>query len=143
MDRGTGYMHNKSLVKDYIERAGKRLLALEVLYREKSWADVVRESQEIVELTLKALLRSCDIEVPRIHDVSGALSEESARLPTALKSSIGFLIKTSKALRRDRELAFYGSEDLTPSEFYSEDDAQEARDLAIKCHALIAPIITG
>ena len=42
-------MHNHSLTNDYIVRAGKRLLALEVLYREESWADVVRESQEIVE----------------------------------------------------------------------------------------------
>ncbi|MGH9341962.1 MAG: hypothetical protein ACRD1R_20830 [Acidobacteriota bacterium] len=27
---------------------------------------------------------------------------------------------------RDRELAFYGSEDLTPSEFYDQADAQKA-----------------
>ena len=66
-DRDTGFMHNHSLTNDYIVRAGKRLLALEVLYREESWADVVRESQEIVELTLKGMLRACHMEVPRIH----------------------------------------------------------------------------
>jgi len=31
-------------------------------------------------------------------------------------------------LRRDRELAFYGAEDLVPSEFYAQDDADRARD---------------
>ena len=66
-------MHNDALTHDYVIRAGKRLLAVEVLFRESSWADVVRECQEIVELSLKALLRSCRVEVPRIHDVSGAL----------------------------------------------------------------------
>ncbi len=34
---------------------------------------------------------------------------------------------TLKALQRDRELAFYGAEDLTPSGFYSREDAEEAR----------------
>ena len=33
-------------------------------------------------------------------------------------------------LRRDRELAFYGAEDLTPSEFYRKTDAVAARDAA-------------
>ena len=35
-------------------RAGKRLLALEVLFREASWLDVVRESQEIVQSSIPA-----------------------------------------------------------------------------------------
>lgn len=131
-------MHNKSLVQDYITRAGKRLLAVEVLYREQSWADVVRECQEIVELTLKALLRFCDIEVPRIHDVSGALAAEKDLLPKELHSSVDLLINASKTLRRDRELAFYGSEDLTPSEFYSKSDAEAALSLATNTHALVS-----
>ena len=131
-------MHNKRLVDDYIERAGKRILAVEVLYREKSWADVVRESQEIVELCLKALLRACNIEVPRVHDVSAALNEERNRVPKPITSSVDFLISASKTLRRDRELAFYGSEDLTPSEFYAESDATAAFELAKKTHGIVA-----
>jgi HEPN domain-containing protein len=44
-------------------------------------ADVVGESQEIVELALKGLLRSCGIDPPRIHDVSDVLgpSENACR----------------------------------------------------------------
>ena len=45
-------MRNLELARDYVRRAEIRLMALDVLYREKSWADVVRESQEIVELAL-------------------------------------------------------------------------------------------
>ena len=119
-------MHNEGLAKDYLKRAGSRLKALEVLRAEESWADVVREAQEIVEITLKALLRSCHVEVPRIHDVSPVLQENRHRLPTEIQDQLGELMKISKSLRRDRELAFDGSEDLTPSEFYTEDDAAVA-----------------
>lgn len=124
-------MQNVHLAKDYIIRAEKRLAALRALFGEEAWADVVRESQEVVELALKALLRSSNIEVPRVHDVSDILIKESAALPKALKSEIAKMAKISKTLRRDRELAFYGSEDLTPQNFYSESDATEAMEQAI------------
>ncbi len=50
-----------------------RLRAVDARFAEKLWADVVRESQEVVELALKGLIRYHHIEVPRVHDVSGAL----------------------------------------------------------------------
>ena len=68
-------MFNDALAVDYLNRSRHRLKALDVLFQEQSWADVVRESQEIVEIALKALLRACRIEVPRIHDVSPLLEE--------------------------------------------------------------------
>ncbi len=74
-------MFNDGLAYDYLKRAGSRLRALEVLIAERSWADVVREAQEIVEITLKALLRAHRIEVPRIHDVSAVLEQNSERFP--------------------------------------------------------------
>lgn len=123
-------MQNRDLAKDYLRRSLARLKALDVLYDEKSWADVVREAQEIIELMLKALLRSYGIEAPRVHDVSEVLIRESARIPEEVRQEIPRLAAISKDLRRDRELAFYGSEDLTPLSFYSEDDAQRARDSA-------------
>jgi len=121
-------VQNRSLADDYISRAGHRLAALEVLMQKQSWADVVRESQEIVELCLKSVLRKSGIEVPRIHDVSDVLKEESSKLPKELQPKVNQLAAISKKLRRDRELAFYGTEDLTPSEFYEEADAKEAFD---------------
>lgn len=123
-------MQNKSLAKDYIIRCTKRLKAVDVLYEEKSWPDVVRESQEIVELSLKGLLRYFNIEFPRVHDVSGILEQELNLFPEALKVEIPKLIKISRSLRRDRELSFYGSEDLTPMDFYKVDDAKLAMEQA-------------
>ncbi len=101
--------------------------AVDVLFEVGSWADVVRESQEIVELALKGLLRSVGVDPPRVHDVSDVLEAERDRLPVELADDLDVLTRASKELRRDRELAFYGAEDLTPSGFYSRDDADRAR----------------
>jgi HEPN domain-containing protein len=119
-------MQNKSLARDYLKRAEARLSAVKALQKEESWADVVRESQQVVELALKALLRHANVEVPRIHDVSGVLLEERRRLPAGIQGGLEELCEISKSLRRDRELSFYGSEDLTPSEFYRKKDGDRA-----------------
>ena len=50
-------MRNPALAKDYVSRATIRLDVVDLLYSSESWADVVRESQEAVELALKGLLR--------------------------------------------------------------------------------------
>ena len=123
-------MRNRTLAADHVRRAEARLKALNTLYEAESWADVVRESQETVELALKGLLRAVGIDPPRVHDVADVLEAERARLPAALAGDIDRLAAASRGLRRDRELAFYGAEDLTPSDFYKEPDAAEARDAA-------------
>lgn len=140
-DRGTGFIYNDALANDYVIRAGKRRLTVEVLFRESSWADVVRECQEVVELSLKALLRTCRVEVPRTYDVSGALEIHKDRLPEPARTSLAALVHASKSLRRDRELAFYGSEDLTPSEFYAQNDAETSIELAQETHSLVTASI--
>jgi HEPN domain-containing protein len=119
-------MRNLDLAHDYLKRARVRVGALAVLYDGQSWADVVRESQEVVELALKALLRSSGVDVPRVHDVAPILLAERARLPEALAPFVDELADASRQLRRDRELAFYGAEDLTPGEFYTRADADRA-----------------
>jgi len=123
-------MNNEQLYRDYLIRAEGRLKALETLFNEALWADVVRESQEVVELSLKGLLRYMRVEVPRIHDVSGVLEANEEKIPSAIKKSLGELVDISQDLRRDRELAFYGSEDITPHEFYKKKHAQAAKDKA-------------
>jgi HEPN domain-containing protein len=131
-------MQNPDLVRDYLTRSAARLKAIDILVAEASWADVVRQSQEVVELCLKALLRSVRIELPRVHDVSPVLTAERHRLPPAIQNDLDFLVRTSRSLRRDRELSFYGSEDLVPSEFYGEPDAVEALESARKVHATVS-----
>jgi len=136
-------MRNQDLAGDYVSRAAIRLKALDVLFDHGSWADVVREAQEAVELALKGLLRAHGVEPPRIHDVSDVLVAERARLPTALQSEIEALAAVSRDLRRDRELAFYGAEDLTPSGFYSRPDAEKAREGARRVVAVVRPHVGG
>lgn len=134
-------MRNVALAQDYIRRADIRLRTLDVLFDAESWADVVRESQEIVELALKALLRSVGIDPPRVHDVSGVLWSERDRMPEELAAEIDALADVSRQLRRDRELAFYGAEDLTPSGFYTREDAERARASARRTVGLVKPQI--
>ena len=136
-------MRNADLAGDYVHRAEIRLRALDVLFDAESWADVVRESQEIVELTLRALLRACGVDPPRIQDVSAVLLAERARLPEALSGELETLTAISRSLRRDRELAFYGAEDLTPSGFYSRADAEQARSGARRTVELVKPQVVA
>ena len=124
-------MRNRSLSTDYVRRAAVRLRAIDVIYEAGSWADVVRESQEVVELALKGLLRAAGIDPPRIHDVADVLKAERSRLPAALAVDINRLAAVSRTLRRDRELAFHGAEDLTPSDFYRKRDADGAEREAV------------
>jgi hypothetical protein len=90
----------------------------------------VRESQEVVELALKSLLRAAGVDPPRVHDVADVLLAEQARLPPAAVAELNALADASRSLRRDRELAFYGAEDLTPGDFYKRRDADQARQAA-------------
>jgi HEPN domain-containing protein len=132
-------MRSSSLARDYVQRAHVRLKTLDLLFDEESWADVVRESQEAVELALKGLLLSRGIDPPRVHDVSDVLLAERSRLPDAIQEEVERLAEASRQLRRDRELAFYGAEDLTPTGFYSRGDAETARDLARMTVELVLP----
>ena len=114
------------VASDYVRRATVRLQAVEVLHTAASWADVVRESQEAIELALKGLLGSYGIDPPRLHDVSEVLRAERGRLPQSVHGHVDRMAAISRDLRCDRELAFYGAEDLVPSEFYGEEDARRA-----------------
>lgn len=134
-------MRNRGLALDYVRRAEIRLRAVDVLFEAESWADVVREAQEVVELALKGLLRAHGIEAPRIHDVSEVLRESRDSLPLSIRGGVDRLAEVSRRLRRDRELAFCGTEDLTPSDFYSGEDAATAREDARATVATVKPVV--
>ena len=123
-------MTNPKLASDYLTRGRKRLKAVAVLLAEEAFADVVRESQEVVELVLKAALRSFGTAVPFSHDLSETFAENAHRLPPEAQEMVPRWSQISKHLRKDRELAFYGSEDVTPSTFYTRSDAEQAKSMA-------------
>lgn len=132
-------MRNLELGADHVRRASARLRALDVLFEEESWADVVRESQEVVELALKGLLHFSGVQPPRIHDVADVLIAEQGRLPDGVAASLPPLAEISRQLRRDRELAFYGADDITPSGFYRRGDAETARESARWVVTIVRP----
>lgn len=54
------------------------------------------------------------------------LEQNQDRFPAGIRGKLGDLVRICHSPRRDRELAFYGSEDLTPSDFYTREDAASA-----------------
>lgn len=119
-------MTNSKLADDYLKRARGRLRAIEVLLEDQLYADVVRECQEACELALKSAIRRAGHSVPFQHDVSEKLKEIRTDLPGKIQQALPRLCEISKSLRRDRELAFYGSEDVTPGDFYERSHATQA-----------------
>jgi len=95
-----------------------------MLHERGGWSDVVREAQELVELALKGMLRAVGIDPPKVHDVGGALLTSRERFPEGL--DLDELARISRELRKDRELAFYGAEDLIPTEAYGREEAATA-----------------
>jgi HEPN domain-containing protein len=119
-------MTNITLAKSYFIKATKRFKILDVLLKEEAYSDVIREAQEIVELSLKGILREVGIEPPKWHDVGNLLLENSERFPGWFRRRIKKLAKISKVLRRERELSFYGDIDFIPTEEYKIKDAKKA-----------------
>ena len=80
------------------------------------------------EMALKGLLRLCGAEVPRVHDVGGALRHNLSRLSGAAQAKMDFLVSASRRLREEREVAFYGDDETgrEPESLFSEPDAEEA-----------------
>ena len=136
-------MTNGSLAESYLLKASKRLKILPVLLAEEAYSDVVREAQEIVELALKGMLRQVGIEPPHWHDVGSILREHRNRLPPEVAPDVDRLAGISAALRKDRELSFYGDIDFIPTEHYTEEDAQRALSGARRVVEVAATVIGG
>lgn len=117
-------MTSLSLAQSYLKKARDRIDILDLLLGKGAYSDVVRESQEIVELCLKGMLRYAGIEPPKVHDVGALLVEHSDKFRQFTKAEIDRLAAISKRLRKERELAFYGDIDFIPTEQYTLDDAQ-------------------
>jgi HEPN domain-containing protein len=119
-------MNNIALAKSYLDKARIRLKILPVLLGEDDYSDVVREAQEIVELSLKGMLRQIGIEPPKWHDVGPLILEYQQRFPDEVQAQAGKLAEISAWLRKEREFSFYGDSDFIPTEQYSKGDARRA-----------------
>lgn len=121
-------MNFQSIARDYLRKVRARRKALEILLEEKSYDDVIRESQEIVELILKGILRQVGVEPPKRHDVGGVLLKFKDRLPSEWHARLADIERISKTLFEERGHAFYGDESslLPASELFGIEDAQKA-----------------
>lgn len=133
------------MARSYLRRAAAVLREAEHLWDEEVWNLVVRRCQEAVELALKGILRAVGAEVPKVHDVSGALRRHVKRLPAELAAEIDTLVSASRRLREERELAFYGDEetDTEAEALFSRGDADDALRTARHVLALCTRSVAG
>ncbi|VVM06413.1 hypothetical protein MAMC_01060 [Methylacidimicrobium cyclopophantes] len=118
-------MTQSDLARAYLRMVEDRLRALDVFRERASYANLRRESQEIVELVLKAALRSLGVDPPRIHEVGRFFAREIEALPEELRAEAAILIAASRELRKDREMSFYGEVDSLPTESFSAEEGEE------------------
>lgn len=136
-------MTTDEMARRYLQRARTILREAERLHAERVWNLVVRRCQEAVEIALKGALRATGAEIPKVHDVSGALRRNVGRLPAEVAAQIDTLVSASRRLREERELAFYGDEEAgtDAEELFSEPDANEALGLARTVLMLCARVV--
>ncbi len=116
------------MAKSYMKQAKERLKHAREALEDGNYPYTIRQSQEAVELALKAALRLVGVEPPKWHDVGPILRKEFRRFPKWFQKEIGFMARVSRRLRREREPAMYGDEELglPPEELYDRVDAEEA-----------------
>lgn len=134
-------MSPKDLPRAYLKKCKSRLKALRVLMDDENFSDVVRESQQIVELCSKGILRVALIDPPHRHDVGAELKEASSKLGSRHAKTVEDLVTANHWLRREREMAFYGADDFDPTEGYSKRDATRAFDYAEQAVALLSVLL--
>lgn len=116
------------LAKDYLERARSRVIDATSALARGAYPDVVRYSQECVELSLKAVLRIVGVEYPRVHDVGDILELHADRFSDWFRAHIPEFRRISMDLAQKRGPSLYGIEKLgkPPSEIFGEEDARRA-----------------
>ena len=121
-------MSYRRLAEGYLKQAGRRLRTAKGALDEDDYAFAIRQSQECVELSLKAALRLVGIDYPKVHDVSLVLERVGDRFPEWFAREVGFMAKASRTLTEYRGPSVYGIEAnlVPPEELFDRDDAERA-----------------
>jgi HEPN domain-containing protein len=127
-------MNLRKLAEDYLRRAEVRVESAKNALRTKDYPDVIRFSQEGVELSLKAALRAFGVEYAKDHDVGEVLRSVSTRFPPWFRQELEFFAKVSADLASKGAVAMYGLEleGKGPDQIFGADDARRAFDDAKK-----------
>ena len=136
-------MTSECIARDYLRRAQTRRLTLETFLTAELHGDVMRETQEIVELIFKGALRFIGVEPPKRHDVHDIVERFLDRLPTEWTQAVEELRVMLNRLAEERGRAFYGDEVTgTPSsELYGPDDARQAVAIADRLLAMYGRLL--
>ena len=134
-------MTHEDLAISYLKKIEVRAKVLQIYLEEGDYSDVVRESQELVELAIKGILRKFTIDPPKLHDVGKILLECKNRFNSEDQLLLEKIADASKWLRKERELSMYGEIDFIPSEEYTLEEANRAIESAIMCLNLARKII--
>jgi HEPN domain-containing protein len=136
-------MTTNELAAGYHRKCVDRLAALDVLHARHAHSDMVPESQEVVELALKGMLRWAGIDPPKIHDVGDLLLEFAGRFEGVSGAELAALARASKELRKEREFSFSGDIDFIPTDEYDADDADTAIGQARLAAACLGRLLGG
>lgn len=136
-------MNSFRLARSNLRQAEERLKHSREALETGNYPYVVRQCQEAVELALKAALRIAGIEPPKWHDVGPILRRERSRFPGWFREMVDELASISRSLRKERELAMYGDEELglPPEELYTRIDAEQALMLAEKVVGVVTRLL--
>ena len=114
----TNYERGENLLNDaeiYYEE-------MQRMFEKGKWNIVVRRAQEVVELSLKGILKIMGIEFPKVHNVAPLfvtlLQEKGIELEKEVSDKI---LSISKILAKERAPAFYGEK------VYLKEDAEKAQ----------------
>jgi len=121
-------MRLAKLAEDHFKRARIRIKSADLALSEESYPDVVRYSQECVELSLKAALRAVGVEYPKEHDMGRVLRAVKERFPEWFRREVERLSEVSRDLADKRAPSLYGIESLNkaPSDIFDKNDAEKA-----------------
>lgn len=129
-------MNNYQLHERLFEQAKQYLEDLDRAFERGSWNTVMRRSQEVVELSLKSVLKLMGIEYPKDHDVARVFSRACNEKGVGVKSEdLVEIEEISAELTRHRAPAFYFDET------YSKEQARAAMGQAKKVFNFVQDLV--
>jgi len=136
-------MNSIEMARSYVAEAERRIRVAELMLGEGAYAYCIKQSQEAVELLLKATLRAVGVEPPKWRDAGPVLLRFSERFPEWFRSEIPVLASISRWLSREREPSMYGDEEtgLPPSMLYTEPYAAKAVEAAKSVYSLVKRLV--
>ncbi|MEW6756021.1 MAG: HEPN domain-containing protein [Candidatus Latescibacterota bacterium] len=119
-------MTNHETAERLVEEAGAIAEEMEAACQGSRWNLTVRRAQEVVELSLKGLLKALGLEYPRVHDVGDAFVAAVAQKGVVVApDALSRIRQVSSYLARDRAPAFYLEADFSAEQAQrAQEDAQ-------------------